>query len=168
GCGVLLGLVLENRLDLESQLLLRQRHEPRGFGKRPLLPGAAIEPDFRRRNTARDGTLSGERTIDRLLAHPVRAVRIREIAGNEDQVGLELIEQRADDADVGGAHRILAYLPGSIEWQVEKARIVGRESEDCDAAHRFGLANIALDVLHVPRVHVAGNLAREKLAHAPN
>src|ERR671935_1636284 len=46
GGRVLLRLVLEDRLDLEPQLLLRHRHEPRRLRHRPLLPRAAVEPDL--------------------------------------------------------------------------------------------------------------------------
>ena len=52
GRRVLLRLVLEDRLDLEPQLLLRQRHEHVGLGDRPLLPRAAVEPDLRARRPA--------------------------------------------------------------------------------------------------------------------
>jgi hypothetical protein len=44
GRRVLLRLVLEDRLDLHAQLLLRHRHEPRRLGDRPLLPRAAVQP----------------------------------------------------------------------------------------------------------------------------
>src|SRR5690242_16918648 len=47
GRRVLLRLMLEDRLNLESQFLLRERHEPGCVVDRPLLPGAAIEPDLR-------------------------------------------------------------------------------------------------------------------------
>src|SRR5438552_4657890 len=38
GRRILLRLVLEDRLDLEAQLFLRQRDQPAGFVNRPLLP----------------------------------------------------------------------------------------------------------------------------------
>src|SRR5215218_317959 len=47
GRRVLLRLVLEDRLDLESQLLLRQRHQPGRLVDRPLRPRAAVEPHVR-------------------------------------------------------------------------------------------------------------------------
>src|SRR5690242_7674021 len=43
GSGVLLGLMLEDRLDLEAELLLGQRNQERRLMNRPLLPRAAIE-----------------------------------------------------------------------------------------------------------------------------
>src|SRR5690606_17028208 len=137
----LLRLVLEDRLDLETQFLLRERDEPGGLGDGPLLPRAAIQPDLRtpeasgglntdalrRRlllSTSRGlrrhlllacGLLRGvtslravqlaERTIDCFLTHAVRAVRIGEIARDEDQIGLMLLDELTDDLDVGGAHR---------------------------------------------------------------
>ena len=47
-------LVLEDRLDLEPQLLLRERHQPRRLGHRPLLPGAAVEPHLGPASAGRD------------------------------------------------------------------------------------------------------------------
>ena len=43
GRRVLLRLVLEDRLDLEPQLFLRHRYEPRGLGDAPLLPRATCK-----------------------------------------------------------------------------------------------------------------------------
>src|SRR6185437_2129409 len=129
-------------------------------------PRAAIEPDFGCRSGACSLLSLGERAINGLLAHPMRAVRIREVAGDEDQIGLELVEKRADDADVGRSDGILANLSRSIERQVEKARIAHGESKDLDAAHGCGLADVALDVLYVRRVHVAGLLVGEEIADA--
>src|SRR3954463_709604 len=100
--------MLEDRLDLEPQLLLRERNEPGGFMDRPLLPGPAIQPDLRARS--RDGirraathvpivaarglriTVAArvdvggadqlQRSVDGLLAHAMRAMRIGQIAGD--------------------------------------------------------------------------------------
>ena len=86
---ILLALVLEDRADLEPQLLLRHRHQEVGLGHRPLLPRAAVEPDLRRL-----AAVALERALDRLLAHAVRAVRVGEVAGDQDDLGPQLLEQR--------------------------------------------------------------------------
>src|SRR5215813_412457 len=47
GRRVLLRLMLEDRLDLEAELFLRQRHQKRRLVDRPFLPCTAVEPDLR-------------------------------------------------------------------------------------------------------------------------
>src|SRR5215208_6244757 len=81
GCRVLLALVLEDRLDLEPQFLLAHRDEPARLRDVPLLPRAAVEPHL----GAREGELL-ERLVDGFLAHAVRTVRVREVAGHEDDL----------------------------------------------------------------------------------
>ena len=88
----------------------------------------------------------------------MRAVRIGEIAGDEDEVGLKLLEQLADDLDVGRTDRILAHLSGLVERQVEEAGRAARQADRLDAAHRFGFADDALDVLYFRNVDFAGGL----------
>src|SRR5690606_10818986 len=48
GRAVLLALVLEDREDLEAQLVLRERHQDVRLADRPLLPGTAVVPDVGR------------------------------------------------------------------------------------------------------------------------
>ena len=119
GRRVLLALVLEDRLDLEPQLLLATA-APARWPRSPATPA-------RRRDRARPPGgvpgISRERPVDRLLAHAVGAVRIGEVAGDEDQVGADLLEQRAHDGHVGGADRVLPHLAGLVERQVEEARV---------------------------------------------
>src|SRR5258708_2270005 len=134
--------MLEDCLDLESQLLLSHRNQPRGLGDTPLLPRTAIQPDLGARN--RDLL---ERAVDRFLAHPVRAMRIREISGDEDDLRADLFQQRAHDGDVGGTNGILAHLAGLIERQVEKTSVLSPEAHDLES--RDGLA-LSADALAVP------------------
>src|SRR5213593_1729130 len=62
GRRVFLRLVLEDRLDLESELFLRERHEPRRLVNRPFLPGAPIKP--RLRPKAGNAALASIRRVD--------------------------------------------------------------------------------------------------------
>src|SRR5687767_6686658 len=140
GRRVFLRLVLEDRLDLELQLILRQRHEPGRFGDRPLLPRATVQPDLRTRRE------TGQRAIDRFLAHAMRAVRIRQIAGHEDQVGTTLVQQLPDDSNVVVADRVFADLAGAVERQVEKPCLAVRETDGLEAAYGFCFADGSLDV----------------------
>src|SRR4030095_16992654 len=81
GGAVLLALMLEDRADLEPELLLGHRHQEVRLGDRPLLPGAAVEPLL-----GRPPVVARERARYCLVAHAVRAVRIGEIAGDEEEV----------------------------------------------------------------------------------
>src|SRR6188508_3639010 len=132
--------MLENRLDLEAQLVLRQRHEPRGLGDGPFLPCAAIQPDLR--------TLvePNERAVDRLFAHPMRSVRIGEISSDEDQVWPPLIEELPDDAHVFVADRVLAYATRAVKRKIEETGFVPREADRLEPTHRFGFANGTLEI----------------------
>src|SRR6266566_3656222 len=85
GSAILLTLVLEDCHLLRPQLVLRQWDQHVGLGYLPLLPGAAIVPHFRGR-----ARVLGERTLNGLETHSVRAVWIGEIAGNEHQLRLPL------------------------------------------------------------------------------
>src|SRR5881392_1378192 len=70
GRRVLLRLMLEDGEDLGTQLVLRQRHQHVGFGERPLLPSAAVQPDLGGRRI-----VLLERARDGRPAHPMGAVR---------------------------------------------------------------------------------------------
>src|SRR5690348_9171676 len=105
--------MLEDCLDLESELLLRERHQPRSLMDGPLLPRASIEPDFRLHFAAQ----LDERPVDRLFAHAMGAMRVGEVTGHEDEIRLHLLEEIADDRDVRGANRILPNLSSLIKWQ---------------------------------------------------
>src|SRR5580765_5089804 len=116
---VLLALVLEDGADLDPQLFFGHGHEEIGLSDRPLLPRAAVEPHLRaRRLHAR------ERLVDRLLAHAVGAVRIGEIAGDQDQVGALGLEQLERDLHVARADRVLPHLAGLVEGEVQEPRLL--------------------------------------------
>ena len=104
--------------------------------------------------------------VDGFLAHAMRAMRIAQVTGDEDYLGMKLLEQFTDDPDVVGPDRILAHLAGLVERQVQEPCVVGRESHDFNAADRFRLADDALDVLHFSAVHVTGLLARQERGDA--
>src|SRR5688500_6516434 len=104
--------------------------------------------------------------INRLLAHAMRAMRVREVSGDEDQLGPNLLEQVAYDGDVGGPDGILAHLPRLVKGQVQEARRRRGEAQRLDAADGFCLTNNALDVLHLGDVDIAGPLRRQEVVHA--
>ena len=156
--------MLEDRLDLERQLFLRQRYEGCRFRYRPLLPCAAIEPDFRTFGGCCILTVHfDDRGVDRFLAHAVRAMWIGKVAGDKNDFRLQFAQQIGDDAHVGGTDRILAHLACLIKRQVEKARVAARESHDFNAAYRFRLADDAFDVLHFGNVDLSSVFRLEKL-----
>ena len=138
GRRVLLGLVLEDRLDLEPELLLRERHQPGGLGDRPLLPRAAVQP-YLGPPAARRHVL-GERPIDGLLAHPVGTVRIGEVAGDEHQMRVDLRRSSATIAHVRRPDRALRTFPSDRRGDSGTAR-PRLEPEGADAGHRLGLAD---------------------------
>src|SRR5690606_17250428 len=94
---VLLALMAEDRHDLTPELLSGEGDEDIGFGDRPLLPGAAIVPGLRRL-----AAVLLECQLDRLLAHPVRAMGVGEVAGDEDQIRAVLLEEGECQLDVAG------------------------------------------------------------------
>src|SRR5688500_4977754 len=106
--------MLEDRLDLQAQLFLRKRDQPGRFVDGPLLPGATVEPGL--------GLLLhlGQGPVDGFLAHTVRAVRIREIARDEDVGGLDLVDEVANDLDVRRTYGILLDLSRLVERQIEE------------------------------------------------
>src|SRR5213596_4214986 len=61
---------LEDGEDLGPQLVLGEWHQHVGFGERPLLPCAAVQPDL-----GALGIVLLERARHRRLAHPTGAVR---------------------------------------------------------------------------------------------
>src|SRR5204863_2104423 len=103
-----------------------------------------------------------ERAIDCLFAHAVRAVRIREVAGDEGVLCPDVFEHRADDRNVLWPDRVLANLARLIERQIEKARRRARETDGFDPTHRFRFPYDALDVLHLLNVHLPWALPFEE------
>src|SRR5262245_40919782 len=183
GRRILLRLVLEDRLDLETKLFLRERNEPRRLVHRPFLPRAAVQPYigqpmtsarrlrrvrpepglralWRRRSLFRAVGLGDlrQRAIDRFLTHTMRAVRIGEITRDEDVLRSHLLQNPANDRHVLRTDRILAHLPGLVERQVQESSGAPIEADDLDAADRFRLTDDALDVLNLRDVHLAGLL----------
>ena len=157
--------MLEDGLDLQPQLFLGERHEPRRLVNRPLLPRPAIQPDLGTRARSRLAVQLFDGRVDRFLAHAMRAVRIRQIAGHEDLTGLHLSQQLADDLHVGGPDRVLAHLARLIERKIEEACRGLGETHRLEAAHRLGLPDDALDVLHLRNVHLTGALVVEEVVH---
>src|SRR5262249_21306732 len=148
GRSVLLALVLEDRADLEPQLLLGQRHQDVRLGDRPFLPGAAVEPHL-----GRLARIARERLVDRLLAHAMGPVRVREIAGDEHDLGPLLVQEPEDDLDVAIADGVLAHLAGLVEGQVEEPRLLLTEPQGSDRGQRLDLADPLLEQEHVVAVH---------------
>src|SRR5687768_14056927 len=119
--------MLEDRLDLEPEFLLRKWYQPRRFMDGPLLPGSAIQPDF--------GLLLHmlERAVDCFLAHPVRPMRIGQVAGDENLARPHLLQQLTDDLDVRRTDGILPDLARLIERQVEEPRGGARETDGLES-----------------------------------
>jgi hypothetical protein len=97
----------------------------------------------------------GEGTIDRLLAHPMGAVRVGEIARHEHQVRIHLAQEVGDDLHIRRPDRILAHLAGLIEREIQKPRRSGLETQREDTGHRLGLPDDPLEVLDLRNVHLA-------------
>ena len=55
--------------------------------------------------------VAGQRALDRLQAHPVRAVGVGEIACGEDHRRAQLLQQVGDDPDVRLHDGVLPHLP---------------------------------------------------------
>ncbi len=143
----------EDGEDFRVQLILRQRYQHIRFRERPLLPGATIEPHL--------GPLSLvalERAFDRGLARAVGAVRIGEIARDEDEIGLRLFDQTLHDRDVLVTQRPLAHLAGPVERQVEEPRGTRRDPHGRQRRNRLRFANELLEILDDRDVDVAGRL----------
>ncbi len=92
-------------------------------------------------------------------------MRIAQVAGCEDQVGLFFLEQLAHDRHVGRADRVLAYPAGLIEWQVEEACILAVEPKGLDAADGFRLPDHPLEVPDFLEVDVTRLLPGQKRPH---
>src|SRR5690242_11854240 len=89
----------------------------------------------------------------------MRAVRIGQVAGDEDQLRLELLEQLPDDRHVRRPNGVLADLACLIERQVEEARRAARQADGLDAAYSLRFADDALDVLDFADVDLARRLS---------
>ncbi len=108
------------------------------------------------------GKQVGKRGVDGILAEPMGTVRIGEVAGDEQQVGLFRGDQIAHDRHVVRPDRRLPHRAGPIERQVEEPGVVAAQAERLDAADRLGLADDPLQLLHVGAVHLTGRLGGEK------
>src|SRR5207249_3182056 len=137
---ILLALMLEDRADLEPQLLLRERDQQVGFGHRPFLPRATVIPDL-----GRFAPVALERPVDRFLAHAMGAVGIGEVARHQDDLGPLLLEQLQDDLHVTLPDRILAHLAGLVEGQIQETGLLGAYAQGLDRRDRLDLPDAALE-----------------------
>ena len=88
----------------------------------------------------------------------MRAVRIGEIARDEDEIGLRLFDQTLHDRDVVVTQRPLAHLAGPVKRQVEEPRGTRRDPHCRQRRNRFRFANELLEILDDRNVDVAGRL----------
>src|SRR5947209_7702164 len=95
----------------------------------------------------------------------MRAVRIGEIAGHEDVLRPNLLEQLVHDRDVLWSDLFLTDLAGLIKGKVEKACRRPRQTDSFDSAHRFRFANDALDILNFRNVYFTRPLSLEEGIH---
>ncbi len=80
------------------------------------------------------------------------AVRVGEVAGDEDQLRSVLLEQLESDADVFRTDRILVHFSGLIERKIEKARLLALHSETSRCRDGLRFADRALHHLHWERI----------------
>ncbi len=128
----------------------------------PLLPRAAVEPDFavvvpRLALHAVDGLEDGAE------ADAVRAVRVGQVAGGVDLVRLDLLQQVHDDLDVLLAERLLAHAAGLVERHVQEVQLLIRNAAVAAGGAGFAAADQALDLLHLFGVDLAGLLLLEEV-----
>jgi hypothetical protein len=71
----------------------------------------------------------------------VRAVRIGQLAGDEDPLRLEVAHQLEHDRHVLRTDGPLADLAGLVERQVQEVSMVGRNVHRPAGGHRFGPAD---------------------------
>ena len=117
---VFLRLVAENRAAAAEDFLRAERDGEVNFVDGPIIPRAAVEPEFGGGEPGRAGGGGlTEGIAEDAQAEAVRAVRVVEIAGSVDQVWLKLCEEVADQADVGGAVGA-ATRGGVVKRQVEE------------------------------------------------
>ena len=90
-------------------------------------------------------------------------MRVGEVAGHEDELGPDLLQQRAHHRHVRRTDRILPHLAGLVERKVEKPGRPLVESECADSRHRLRLADDPLEVLHLRDVHVARVFSGEEV-----
>ncbi len=109
--------MLEDREDLETQLVLRERYQHVRLADRPFLPSAAVVPEHRR-----FAGILRERFVHRLQTHAVRAVRIGEVACCEDVCRPVLLQQLERDAHVFRTDGVLLHLARLVERQVQESR----------------------------------------------
>src|ERR1019366_10072159 len=106
-------LMLEDRLDLAPQLVLRQRYKYISFLYVPLLPRSAIVPYLR--------LLSGifrKSALNCLETHAVSSVRVAQIARNENVRRPSLLDQREGFGDVLRTDWILPRFSGLVKRKI--------------------------------------------------
>ena len=138
---VFLRLVAENRAAAAQDFLRAERDGEVNFVDGPIIPRAAVEPEFGRGEPGRagGGGLS-EGVAEDAQAEAVRAVGVVEIAGGVDEVRLELGEEVADQADVGGAVGAAAR-GGVVKRQVEEMQSGFGHAADAGGGGGFVASN---------------------------
>ena len=147
-----------------NQLVGRQGHGHVHHAEVPLHPGAAVEPqvallhpvvvldDF-------EGAQYG------LHAGTVRSVRVGQVAGGVDLVGLHLAQQLDDDVDVLLGELALLDTARLVEREVEEVGVcVGIQAERAYGGAGFGAADRTLQVEQGARFGLALLLAGDDLA----
>ncbi len=71
----------------------------------------------------------------------MRAVRIRQLAGDVDLVRLELLEEPNDVRDVFRMNRLLFDRAGAIKAQVHEDELLRRHARGQRSGSRFGLTD---------------------------
>jgi len=120
---VFLGLVFEDGHAFAMELVGGKGDGHFDFFRLPFLPGAAIEPDFAGLHPIAIRQ-SLERFEDGGETHPMRPVRVGEIAGGVNLVRLGLLQQLHHDLDVGFTERRLAHPAGLVEREVEEVDVL--------------------------------------------
>ena len=151
---VFLRLVFENGLLLQRQFEFGHRHENVSLLQRPLLPRTAVQPH----NRAALLWQPLHRRLDNPQTDAVRAVRIRQIAGHQDAMGLDFLQQFECLLNVFLAGRVLFDRAGLIEREIHEDAFVALQADVRGAADGFRFADEALDVADFLDVGVAGFL----------
>ena len=161
---VLLALVLEDGDALAGHLIRRERNGHLDLIRVPLGPGAAVQPHVA---VLQPGAVLEplQGLEDRRQAHAVRAVRVGEVAGGVDLVGLDALQQIHGDADVLFSERLLLHPAGLVERQVHEVDVLRLHAAVAGAGAGLGPADQRLDLLQFGGVHLPWLLGGHELGH---
>ena len=150
----------EYGLDLALEIFVREGDEHVRLVHFPLLPGAPVKPHVGVRPV-----VDGEGPVDDFLAYAVGAVRVGEVAGDEDDFRTDVVQDIEDDPHVFIADGVFLHLPGLVEGQVQEPGLFRRDVQRRRRRDGFGPADVGLDDLDFGDIHLPGQFRLDEGTH---